>query len=912
MKVNNRQCIRNLCLKQFKASKTRNIIAVAAIALMTLLFTSLFTIALSINEGFEQSNFRQCGGFSHATFKYLTNEQLMELKSDPLIKEWGIRQVVGMPVEPPFNKTQVEISYCDKNQAHWMYCDPVYGRLPNEGTNEAAADAEILRLLGIEPSPGASFAITFEVDGRKTTQEFTLCGWWEHDEAIFASHVLIPKSRAEAILDEAGVIPGKTDDNITGSLSLDVMFSSSFDIAGKVEKVLSNHGYQNESYSAGDNYIATGVNWSYSGSQLAQNADFATVLAVVAALMLIVFTGYLIIYNIFQISVSNDIRFYGLLKTIGTTPRQLKSIIRMQAALLCLMGIPLGLIGGWLVGSALTPIIISQLNGIINTVSSRPLIFVVSALFALFTVMISCLRPGKLAGKISPVEAIRYTDAGSINGRKQKYFWQKNFWHKKLLNKKYDKKAFNKGSDSEALLISMAEANLGRNTKKTVITIISLALSVVLLNLTVTFANGFDMDKYLSQFVSADFIVANAGYFRTGRFFSADTVLSESDITDIGAACSISEGGRIYGNTSNVQEFITEDYYRLSKGRWYSDEQLDIAIKNEEKTDGGLIACQAQIYGMEPFALDYLKVVEGDISKLYEPSGSYIAAVYLEDDYGALEMDSNWAKVGDKVTFRYVQEFEYFNPETGEIYPEGIDLETVPRLAERSKTYRDVSYTVAAIVTVPYSLSYRYFGNDEFILNDKTFIRDTMTDKVMLYAFNTEAENTPSAESFLSDYTGRVITEYDYESKSKREAEFESFRSMFMLLGSALSFIIGLVGILNFINTILTGIITRKREFAMLESVGMTKKQLERLLVYEGLFFSLGAGLLSLIIALVLSPLISSALEDIFWFFTYDFTIAPILILLPCFAVLGTIVPLTVYRFVGKTTIVERLREAEE
>ena len=55
-----------------------------AIALTTVLFTSLFTIALSINDGFQQSNFRQAGGYNHATFKSLTQEQFGELKEDPL------------------------------------------------------------------------------------------------------------------------------------------------------------------------------------------------------------------------------------------------------------------------------------------------------------------------------------------------------------------------------------------------------------------------------------------------------------------------------------------------------------------------------------------------------------------------------------------------------------------------------------------------------------------------------------------------------------------------------------------------------------------------------------------------------------------------------------------------------------
>ncbi|MEI3362357.1 MAG: hypothetical protein V8R75_07195 [Oscillospiraceae bacterium] len=63
-----------------------------AIALTTVLFTTLFTIAMSINDGFQQSNFRQVGGLSHGGFKYLTEEQFETLREDPLIREWGLRR----------------------------------------------------------------------------------------------------------------------------------------------------------------------------------------------------------------------------------------------------------------------------------------------------------------------------------------------------------------------------------------------------------------------------------------------------------------------------------------------------------------------------------------------------------------------------------------------------------------------------------------------------------------------------------------------------------------------------------------------------------------------------------------------------------------------------------------------------
>ena len=225
--------------------------------------------------------------------------------------------------------------------------------------------------------------------------------------------------------------------------------------------------------------------------------------------------------------------------------------------------------------------------------------------------------------------------------------------------------------------------------------------------------------------------------------------------------------------------------------------------------------------------------------------------------------------------------------------------------------YRDVEYEVAALVTVPSAFSYRYYGADEFILNDQTFLRDSGTSDVMYYAFDTTDEANDAMEEFLRDYTENVNPQFDYESKALYAAEFEGMRSMFQLCGGALSFIVGLVGVLNFFNAILTGIIARKREFAVLQSIGMTGKQLKAMLVYEGLFYALGAAVISLILTLALGPVAFTAVGSLFWFFTYRLTLTPFLIVVPVFALLGVLVPLAVYRFVSKSTIVERLREVD-
>ncbi len=884
MNVKNGKCIRHLALKSLQASRTRNLIAVAAIALTAVLFTSLFTIALSINEGFQQSNFRQVGGFSHGGFKYLTKEQFEELKDDPLIDQWGVRRFLGMPMDAPFHKSHVEISYSDAAEAHWQYCDPVEGSLPQEGTDQAATDTHVLELLGIEPEIGAKFTISFDVDGNPATQTFTLSGWWEYDEAIVANHILIPESRVDEILAETGVDPNNPADGMTGAWNMDVMLKSgSRHIEQDLNQILENHGYQNEE--RGDNYIDIGVNWGYTGARLSDAADPTAIAAIVAVALLIIFTGYLIIYNVFQISVAGDIRFYGLLKTIGTTPRQLRRIIRLQALALSIAGIPIGLVLGWFVGGQLTPVIVERLNGVIALTSQNPLIFVIAALFALFTVLLSCRRPGRMAAKVSPVEAVRYTEAGSKNRAKGR-------------------------RARKVSPFTMAWANLGRSKGKTTVTVISLSLAVVLLAVTVNFTGGFDMDKYVSSFTASDFIVADGAKFQTSTAgFNTDMGVPQTAMDQIKAQGGITDSGVVYGQTSQMLEYVEEDYFRQLNQYFYTPQQLDNLIRLTDRNEEGLLAAGIQLSGMSPFALDHLTVLEGDLSALYEPGSRAIAAVYSEDDYGNADMDSHWAGLGDMVTLRYVEELEYYDPDTGEIYGDYEDVPQGANFVTRPVKFRDVEYEVAALVTVPSALSYRYYGSDEFILNDETFVADTGTDSVMYYAFDITDDANAAMEEFLADYTENVNPALDYESKATYAGEFESMRTMFLLLGGALSFIVGLVGILNFFNAVLTGIIARRREMAVLQSIGMTGKQLRAMLVWEGLLYALGAAVLALALTVALGPVAFRAVEGLFWFFTYRLTLTPFLLVIPLFALLGAGIPVLTVRLAARHTIVERLRE---
>lgn len=883
MKVRNRKIIRHLSWKSLSANRTRNIVAICAIALTALLFTSLFTIALSINEGFQQANFRQVGGYAHGSFKRMTEEQYNVLKEDPLIAEQGLSRFLGAPSEPPFNKSITEIRSADENYAKFSFATPTTGRLPEEGTDEAAMDTSVLELLGVEPELGKKITLTFDVganSAKQTTQTFTLCGWWEKDEAMPASEVFIPNSRVDEVLAEVG---GVTD-NMTGTWNMDVMLESgSAHIDADMQQILADNGYQSEGVAAA-NYIDYGVNWGYTGANLAENFDPTTAIFIVVMLLLILFTGYLIIYNVFQISVAGDVRFYGLLKTIGTTPRQIRRMIRQQALLLSVVGIPIGLVLGWLVGKALVPVVISQLDGVSSVTSTSPWIFVGSALFALVTVFISCLRPGRMAGRVSPIEALRYTESsGRTKGKRTK---------------------------KKVSIFSMAWANLGRSRGKTFITIVSLALAVVLFQLVVTFVNGFDMDRYVSRSFASDFQIADAGYFQNGEL-GADWPLSEDVIAAINAQGGVTSGGRTYGAGASVQSFQPENWLRQIMNPYYDENALNAMLSERARDPEGNLASMAMLYGMEDYGLDHLTVVDGDLADVYDPAKKAVAVVVPTDDYGKALPDTTSRKVGDKMWLRFVEEWEYVARETGEVYASPDDIPETVAYEERAKKYHDVEYTVAALVAMPGSLSYGYsmLESEEIVINAQNFIADSGNDDIMYYAFDTSDAATAGMEDFLSDYTENIDPALDYQSKQTYIDEFNGFRNMFALLGGTLSAIIAVIGVLNVFNAILTGITSRRRELAMLQSIGMTAKQLRRMLVIEGLLYTLGAVALAAVLVLAISPFAGEAVGGLFFWFNYRPTYWPLLVAAPVFAAVGVLIPLASVHRMQRNSVVDRLRE---
>ena len=790
MKVKNGSCIRHLSFKTLMAARKRNIIAVLAIALTALLFTSLFTIVMSINETNQNYQFRSVGGYAHGAFKDVDEDQIAALSAHPDVKAVGVRTVLGLATQGAFEKDYAEVSYMDDNNAKWSFSQPTVGRTPKSG-NEITMDTKALELLGVKPV--------------------------------------------------------RTD--------LSVMLRSSLNIENDLTRIGEDCGY---SIGEEAGQLRIGVNWGYTATQVWDTLGVGGILAMLAVLILVAFTGYLVIYNIFQISVAGDIRYYGLLKTIGVTPKQLRRLIRQQALLLSALGIPVGLLLGYGVGAAAVPITMSTstMGGRYTTVSVSPWIFLFSTVFALLTVLLSCARPGRIAGRVSPVEAVRYTERQSAG------------------------KTHRKGS--KVTPVQMAAANLGRDKKKTALVMVSLSLTVVLLNLLVTFIGGFDMDKYLSRRSCADFLISTPDYFNY-RGFS----LTKEAVEPVRANTAHSLEGFAY-QTGGVGMYLPESVWRDEAAFYSRDTDMDIdTLLAQTPRDGDKVQAASQIEGLDPALGEKLTVIDGSLDSLWEPDSHAIAIAVNLDDSGKLPDPGIYPAVGEKIKVTY----------------------------GNGDTAYDVNYTVCALVDVPYNMSSRFYTMGyEAILSADALYRDAGEDNVfpMVYLFDTPSpEAEAAAESYLAQLTSDPDSPLMYESKATHRAYFQEFRMTFVILGGLLCAIIGIVGILNFFNAMMTAILARSREFAVLQSVGMTGRQLETMLLWEGLLYTLGSGLIAGLLSAAVNPLAGRLLESAYWFYSYHYTITPVLAMLPAFIVLGCAIPAVMYRQAVKQSIVERLRSLD-
>ena len=830
---NNRPVLKLLAKRSLKAQK--NTIAVLAIMLATLLFTSLFTIAISLQTAMQESNMRTTGTSAHAGIKRLSWEEYEKLSSDTGIKDIGYSIIIGNAVGDDFNKTPTELRYGDETYSELTFNTPDTGHLP-EQKNEIATSRIVLDAMGLPDKVGTQMELTFTTDTDTFTDTFTLCGIWDGDAVAYRQTMLLSQKYTEQV---APVIHGETDGTTppvgTGYIDAVMMMPTAWNIEKQALEVTSKYGLD-ERVSINDAYQMATVSLS-------------SMLPLVAGIAVIFIAGYLLIYNVFYISIAQDIRFYGMLKTLGTTARQIRKIVYRKAIKLSLMGIPIGLLLGWPIGRLLLPAIVNMLTDDIRIVTTvNPLIFLVAIVFSAITVFISCQKPAILAAKVSPMEALHYIE--QTGGRKK----QRRSKHISTM--------------------MMAKNNLTRNKKKVMIVTLSFALSIVLLNSVYTYVNSFDFDKFVADFSLTDFTVSDTTVINNYAPYNTANV-NQDFISQAESLNGLEDIGNIYLWTSK-QPLSDNDLARLQE---LSASSSDIANELENysvRQEHGV-----NVYGLDDFSAEYVQVLDGELNTEQWKAGTgvYVTPLRMMGD-GSLCL----YKPGDQIS--------------------------VTQLDGTNKVY-----DVLAVVSIPSALQTPLqvdMGLDYIFPTNELLGNMVSADQpAMKTIFNVDEEHQLATENWLKNYTTNTDTALDYLSKVTLRQTFDGMINMYRLVGGALCAILALIGILNFINSMTTSILSRYREIAMLQSIGMTGRQVKQMLIYEGIGYSILGLLGSLILSVIASLTVVRMMGAELTYFTWHFTLLPVFLCSIPLILITAIVPLVCYNKMAQKTVVDRLRIAE-
>lgn len=842
--------IQVLTKRMFRTNLGRNLVAVLAILLTTLMFTTLFTLAQSMNKNLVEMTFRQTGYDAQASFKDITPEQAEKLAAHPDVKELGESIVLGLAENSALAGRQVEIRWANDSYAAHSFAAPTTGQMPL-AAHEVALDTITLDRLGIPHELGQTVTLEWrkdlsDRDAEPLRAEFTLCGFWESNESSYASMAWVSRAYADEMT--GGALPA--ENGVFGLYMVQVNLYSDSRVESSIDKILADTGLTGLEYNA---------NLAYSPEMGA--TALQETLPMYLGMVLVFIAGYLIIYNIFQISVTADVQFYGKLKTLGTTKKQIRRLIYGQANRLCLIGIPMGLVLGWLLGLVLVPTFTGIVEGG-GSVSANPLIFIGSAAFAWLTVVISCLRPARLAGKISPIEALRMSDADGGSGKKTKRH------------------------SGTASLASMAWANLWRNKKRTITVICSLTLGLVLLSSFYAKNVAFDMDKYLAELTIADFELSEAtsedylnGYDPQGMTLETGVARELESMEGVEAT------GHQYSHqfvwqfddqtAENLKGFYTEDMLK----DWSSYDPSGVEAFHQALDTQRM---SAVIFGLDGIPLDTITqdryIMQGSFNPDAFASGEYVLAIGPAigegEEYPTLPVPS----VGSSVTL------------------EGGDY-TVMAVVYPLMSIDDG----AAETGAPASME------QHFILPADAFHQNWPENTLRKLFLNVDDAHIDAVQAFLDDYTATVDSSLPVTSRQSMAEQYESETRSSAVMGNAISVVIALVGVLNFINSMVTAIVSRKREFAVIQSVGMTKKQLNRMLVNEGLFYALLTLAASyLISSLAVGIVVRAMVEG--GFTTFHFTLLPLVICTPILLIFAVLIPHLCFRNLEQHSIVERLR----
>lgn len=837
LKNNNQPVIKRIAKTNLKSNFRRSITMIFAVLLSSFLLFSVFTVGLTYLKMNKLQNIRLNGADFDAVLYGVTEEQKTILDNDENVKQFGILTVAGAVRETETDKTPgVGLLYADAVLWDDMMSPTrtfLQGKYPTN-ENEIMVTEEALKKCGFEnKKTGDEITFVYEIKEKRQEKTFQISGIWGGFGIVdnfFVSKAFCEQEGIEELY------------NSRCDISFEKTWMSEEEQQAFIDKM--ELGKSQRLFYVYEFGNAAEIFWGIAG------------IVVVTCL-----SAYLLIYNIMYLSVAGNIRYYGLLQTIGMTGKQIRSLIKKQMIWIGGIGISLGLFLGFFVSFSLIPVAIESLGmkqeqtGQVQVVF-HPAVFLLTILLTGFSVWYAARKPMRLAESSSPIEALGYRPVSGIRkGHTTK-----------------------KGN----LIRRMAVEQLTRNKKKTVVTMLSLSASLSVFVCLMILLHTQSAREYVYNFRGLDMVVAND---------TIQNVVVEQD----------EEGKK---QLQGVKQILNQEI-----------------LDKIKKTDGVSavfpVSCVSTVIPWEPEVSDvwmrefyetWMDIpYENDLEEYKNHPENFASALIgiTEEDFRALNQELKAP----------VDETSFLNGETCILYRNGLfDLDEKKMIGknilcgEYENPENTRSFKIVALTDInDYTALLGY--PPTMIVIDKavsSFAKEPIIFKV---GIQYEKEFDERAEAAVENILRKSpnASDFSWESKIRQAEIVEKAQGHMAEIGFGIVAILAVIGIMNYINTSVGNIQSRRKEISIMESVGMSEHQVRKMLVWEGIFYTGGVMLLTLTVGLGIAYAIYQSVNYMgaaFWFPMVPFFIACILLLTICIAV-----PLLAYKQMEKSgSLVERIR----
>lgn len=806
-----------LTYRHLKENKGRTVVTTLGICVSVAMITAVFVAMASFLNLFGEIGKISSGNWD-AYYYHLSQSQIEQVEKDSRISKVGLKygsENKSFQIKNPtsYKRGTAEMIIGDKSYFEMVLTGNFDGKVPaNE--NEVAVEKDFLDKNGMKDAKvGDKIVLTQGQrqldDGSYVTgsnfnkdEKFVPSGD-EKEYTITAILHTNPATKYSSVWRGISEDEIKSDD-ICAYITLAKQNSSAYSTIEDIQ-----NDYKIDVYQANEDVLASYL----SGRQ----GDFlVTMLPIVlVVLILIVIASVMLIYNAFGMSLSERVRYLGMLASVGATKSQKRKSVYFEGAILGAIGIPVGILAG-ILGISITLKLVGHKiisTGMIAGVndSNMQMKTVVPAwaiigiiLVSIFTIFISAFIPARKASKITPIDAIRQRQEIKVKP-------------KKLKAPKYIKKIF--GYEGE-----LAYKNLKRNGKKSRLITVSIALSIVLF---------ISCNYFCGMFIQA------SGYEKTIPYQISTTIT--------------------YGHKKELYDALDKmqgvnKYYIDATDMSISLGKSSPFIKNNEIKDmANYTSDYSKLFGGEKYVSTVIHYVDdSEFNTLCENNGIDYNAFYGDSLkcvlLNNLTHKQDTTKVfNDSIIGKHIiQNSDYASDDRN---PLDIEVGGLVKFDKNSLPCNLVAPGVVGII-MPYS-QYINVVNKGVKANDISMNVCVETDEHKEVAENltTLLNENDFGGSYVSDIVDTL------ETMNTVIFIIQVFVYGFITL-------ISLITIANIINTISANIALRRKEFAMLKSVGTTPKGFSKMVSLESVFYALKAVIFGVPISVLISVVLNKMLGE--------------------------------------------------